>query len=144
MPQELFHHAYMYVGIVPHALVPAVLASEMFIFFFHPSCITPQRPPRLYSSPPSLSFPLYLAKLDFVTCSSPSACFSANSPTPTLRPPLTRSLGTQNSLILSLQQQKELLTNSLSEYKFALRQSEMEINEQVVCNSSVTTACKNL
>lgn len=41
-----------------------------------------------------------------------------------------------------MRQQKEKLTNFLSEYRIALRRTEMKINDQTVCTTTVTSACE--
>lgn len=85
------------------------------------------------SHPHSLSSFLQQNLVSLHTLQPPSARLSANSSIQTFCSPTTPSLFSQNPAILSLQQQKQVLTNSLNKLKIALRQAEMKTNEQPIC-----------
>lgn len=70
------------------------------------------------------------------------ALLSADSSTQIIHPPPTQSPASQDSAILSLRQQKEVHKTSFNEYRIALSQAEMKINEQAVCSSTVSSALR--
>lgn len=111
--------------------------------FFPPPCSTLQLLPVSTSLRPHSLFPSpQQSSVSSRSLQHSSTRFNAAISTQALRPPLTESLGTQDSLTLSLQEQKMVLTTFLNEYKIALGQAEMKISEQGVCISTLTSAYK--
>lgn len=104
----------------------------------------PRSVPLVYGSPyPStLSLSLQQNLVSPYTSQRPSAILYADSSRQTFRCSLIWSLARQDSVTRSLQQQKEELKNSLTEYQNALRQAKMMISDQLVCVLIVISACE--
>lgn len=145
MPPEFLSRALALSELVPHALLPSFLRSKTVFSSLDPitahhsvsSVSTSLHLHSLFSSPQQNS-------VSPDTLQPSSARVSAASSTQILHPILTQNPGTQNSATESLQQQKEILTTSPTEYKIAFRQARMMKNEPALCFSTVTSESEAL